>query len=102
MMTAKRNTTFFVVIAALLVIGMVACTSENEMTASTDAQVSVATEQPEQIIGMANPASVYCIEQDGKLEMREELGGTTGYCVFPDGTEKEEWEYWRENHPTAQ
>lgn len=101
MKTIKRNATFFVVIAALLVIATVACTSENETTASLYDQASATTEQSEQIIGMANPAAVYCIEQGGKLDMREERGGTAGYCMFPDGSEKEEWEYWRENHPTV-
>ena len=27
--------------------------------------------------------------------MREEAGGTAGYCVFPDGSECEEWAYFR-------
>ena len=55
---------------------------------------------PDAPVGLANPASVYCLERGGELEMREEAAGTSGYCRFPDGTEKEEWEYWRENHPS--
>jgi uncharacterized protein len=46
-------------------------------------------------IGMANPASVYCTEQDGKLVMEEEAGGTVGYCHLPDGTVMEEWALYR-------
>ncbi len=47
-------------------------------------------------LNMANPASVSCEEQGYKLEMREEAGGTAGYCIFPDGTECEEWAFFRE------
>lgn len=46
-------------------------------------------------LGMANPASVYCTEQDGKLVMEEEAGGTVGYCHLPDGTVMEEWTLYR-------
>lgn len=45
--------------------------------------------------GIANPASVYCEEQGYVLEMREEAAGTVGYCLFPDGTECEEWAFYR-------
>jgi putative hemolysin len=46
-------------------------------------------------IGLANPASVYCQQQGHHLEMRTSDAGTTGYCIFPDGTECEEWAYFR-------
>lgn len=45
--------------------------------------------------GLANPASVYCEENGGTLEIRDEAEGQVGYCVFPDGTECEEWAYYR-------
>jgi putative hemolysin len=44
---------------------------------------------------IANPASVFCEEHDGKLEIRDEQGGQVGYCIFPDGLECEEWAYFR-------
>ena len=46
-------------------------------------------------IGLPNPASQFCENQGYELEMREEVGGTTGYCIFPDGTECEEWAFYR-------
>ncbi len=46
---------------------------------------------PEKPLGMANPASVYCVEQGGKLELRDEPAGVTGYCHLPDGRVVEEW-----------
>ncbi len=54
-----------------------------------------APEQPAGNAGLANPASVYCEEQGGTLDIRNEAGGQTGYCVFPDGSECEEWAYYR-------
>jgi putative hemolysin len=46
-------------------------------------------------VGLANPASAYCEEQGGTSEMREGEDGTTGYCVFDDGSECEEWAFFR-------
>jgi putative hemolysin len=48
---------------------------------------------------IANPANVYCVKQGGTLEMREEAGGTVGYCRLPDGTVIEEWAFFRANNP---
>lgn len=47
-------------------------------------------------VGLANPASVYCEENEGTLEIRENADGSqTGYCKFDDGSECEEWAYMR-------
>ncbi len=45
--------------------------------------------------GLANPASVYCEEQGYRLEMRTDENDTYGVCVFPDGSECEEWAFFR-------
>jgi len=46
--------------------------------------------------GVPNPASVHCIEQGGTLEIRRQPdGGEVGYCLFPDGSECEEWALFR-------
>jgi hypothetical protein len=50
-------------------------------------------------VGLANPASVFCIEQGGRLEIRNTPAGQVGFCVFPDGREVEEWAFWRAHHP---
>jgi putative hemolysin len=45
---------------------------------------------------MANPASVYCEQNGGKLDLRQDAsGGVAGVCVFPDGSECDEWAYFR-------
>lgn len=57
-------------------------------------------EFPEQkMIGMANPASVYCVEQDGEsLTKQNKDGSEYGICKFKDGKEVDEWEFYRKNH----
>lgn len=45
---------------------------------------------------MPNPASVNCEEKGGRLDMRKDAsGGEIGICVFPDGSECEEWAFFR-------
>jgi len=45
----------------------------------------------------ANPASVFCVDQGGEVEIVEESDGEVGYCLLPDGTRVDEWEYYRSN-----
>lgn len=44
---------------------------------------------------LPNPASQYCEEQGGTVEIRDESGGQRGVCVFDDGSECDEWEFYR-------
>jgi len=47
-------------------------------------------------VGLPNPASAYCEENGGTLEIREdESGGQVGYCIFEDSSQCEEWAYYR-------
>ncbi|ESK53985.1 putative hemolysin [Acinetobacter tjernbergiae] len=48
-------------------------------------------------IGMANPASQYCVEQGGQLEIRNEANGQVGYCKLASGQVIEEWAFFRAN-----
>lgn len=52
-------------------------------------------------VQIANPASVNCINNGGKLKMMENEQGTYGICVLPSGTECEEWAYFRGECPVA-
>jgi putative hemolysin len=63
---------------------------------------SAATDMPQ--AGIPNPASVYCKEQGNKHEIRMAADGSqNGICVFPDGSECDEWAYFRgECGPAAQ
>jgi putative hemolysin len=56
---------------------------------------STSTPEPGQS-ELANPASVYCEEQGGKLDIRtDSQGGQYGVCIFDDGSECEEWAFFR-------
>jgi putative hemolysin len=45
---------------------------------------------------MPNPASVYCEQNGGKLELRQDASGAvSGICIFPDRSECDEWAYFR-------
>lgn len=47
---------------------------------------------------VANPASVYCVENNGTLEIvTDEDGGQIGICKFSNGVECEEWAFYNGN-----
>lgn len=46
-------------------------------------------------LGMANPASEYCVKQGGKLEIKNEQNGQVGYCHLANGQVIEEWKMFR-------
>lgn len=49
----------------------------------------------DQKVGMANPASEYCVAQGGESKIKkDENWGEYGVCLI-DGKEIEEWEYYR-------
>src|SRR4030042_133672 len=53
---------------------------------------------------LPNPASAFCEAQGYTLEIRTaEDGNQSGVCIFPDGSECDEWAYFRgECAPTSQ
>jgi putative hemolysin len=70
----------------------------------------VAAKKPpvSQPAAIANPASVYCQEQGGVSEIRTNPDGSqTGFCIFPDNSECDEWAFYRQecsqgqNKPTG-
>ncbi len=69
--------------------GLVACGSDIE---PSDTTIDV---------GLANPASVFCVQQGGTVEIVDETDGQVGYCNLPDGTRVEEWEYFRSENPSS-
>ncbi len=45
---------------------------------------------------LPNPASVYCEQQGYRLEIRTAQDGSqSGVCIFPDGSECDEWAFYR-------
>lgn len=71
--------------------GLVSVRTEAALGANV-AQEGVAPDAP---AGMANPASVYCEEHGGRVQLRNSDAGQYGVCVFSDGQECEEWALYR-------
>jgi len=47
-------------------------------------------------VGIANPASTFCIQNNGKSEIRTNADmSQTGFCIFTDNSECEEWAFFR-------
>ncbi len=44
---------------------------------------------------LPNPATQYCLDEGYESEIRSEEDGEVGYCIFPDGSECEEWAFIR-------
>lgn len=88
-MTKQRTPRGAVFMALVLLVGLLAgCVSVPQEAAPAP--------QPTQVIGMPNPASVYCTEQGGRLEIRTGAdGGQYGVCRFADGSECDEWAFFR-------
>jgi putative hemolysin len=87
------------IVGALLLVGLigvVVCT-----LLSAPARSSGPGPEPEATVdpsgaGLANPASVYCEEQGGRVEIRTAADGSqSGACIFPDGSECDEWAFYR-------
>jgi putative hemolysin len=70
------------------------------LTITTDPDATPAVLEPTQSpvggVGVANPASVFCVNQGGKVDIRSAADGSqSGFCVFPGGGECDEWAYYR-------
>lgn len=53
---------------------------------------------PPPTVKLANPASVYCVELGGRLEIIRNQQGDRGLCHLPDGSAIDEWELFRRDH----
>ena len=93
----SRKMVVYVVAGLALVVMVSGCAGQVAMASDSADEITpvVEGEGSEVFIDMANPASVYCEEQGGTVEMREGEGGVYGMCVFADGSEIDEWEFFR-------
>jgi putative hemolysin len=76
----------------VLVVVLTACSSARIQPTPTPAAVATDMSQA----NIPNPASVYCQQQGYTSETRTASDGSqTGYCIFPDRSECDEWAYYR-------
>ena len=77
----KTKTLWLVALLAIWCLTLAGCNDNNN---------------PDENVGIANPASVYCEEQWGTLKIETaEDGSQWGICLFNDGSYCEEWAYFR-------
>lgn len=77
-------------IFSLILMALASCSPAEPQSAPT----SEATDIPQ--ANLPNPASAYCEQQGYTLEIRTaEDGSQSGFCIFPDGSECDEWAYYR-------
>jgi len=76
--------------SAVLIVMLVAATA----CASSQPTMVDPTDAP--LANMPNPASAYCQQQGCSSEIRTAADGSqSGVCIFPDGSECDEWAYFR-------
>lgn len=80
----KKHIAVALIVVGALVPTLAACGDDEEPTDTT----------PDTTAQVANPASEYCVEQGGTVELVDEAGGQVGYCNLPDGRRIEEWEFY--------
>ena len=73
-----------------LALPLAACTAK---TTPPDAP------KPPHVIGMANPASVYCLEKGGEQVPVQSPQGVRTECKLPGGEVIDEWTLYRRDHP---
>ena len=90
-------------LALIACMALCACSTSTPVTQppnSTNTPASAVPPPPPRI-GMANPASVFCVQQGGTLRIVRTAQGEHGMCKLPDGREVEEWAFFRQ-HPLNQ
>ena len=96
--------------AITLAVGSLAACGDDDEPSDTTTATTVApgtsaptgsTMPPDSTTGIANPASEFCIDSGGTLEIVDEEGGQVAYCLLPDGTRVEEWEYFNSSSTTV-
>ena len=81
----------FLVLLCLLLVGCTRATAQPGQDAILPTPTS-----PTDPANLPNPASVYCEQQGYKSEIRTaDDGSQSGVCIFPDGSECDEWAYYR-------
>jgi len=84
-MNSKRKISMIASIAIIIMLAAGCISSEYEEN----------VDEENGLAGMANPASVYAERMGYESEMRENENGQYSVVMFPDGSECEEWTFFR-------
>ncbi|MDD5306065.1 MAG: DUF333 domain-containing protein [Deltaproteobacteria bacterium] len=84
----------FVIALAAIVLPL-ACGQVEKRAPEAPGAAAVKEPAPSDNVRIANPASVNCVKNGGRLEIRTEAAGQYGVCVFADGSRCEEWAFFR-------
>lgn len=57
--------------------------------------VALAAPAAAQLVGLANPASTFCVATGGELVISDSASGQTGICLYSGGLAIEEWTLYR-------
>ena len=93
MKNLKVAVSVFMIVASI--VGMAAA----KKAVRKDTAKKGTTKSP--VVGMANPASTYCVQKGGESIIVKGKDGEYGVCKLKDGTAVEEWEYYRQNTPDS-
>jgi len=94
-MTSKNTLIIMglVIVAGLLVTG---CTQQVTPAQPQTAGPTISVTASPPSAGLANPASVNCVNMGGTLDIKKDAGGNEyGMCTFSNGTSCEEWALYR-------
>jgi predicted secreted protein/putative hemolysin len=97
MRTRVTRTTLAVTTAVFVVFALMLCTAGCTQQPTQTVQPTITpVGTPQAPAGLANPASVNCVNVGGTLKiMTDATGGQYGMCTFPNGTSCEEWALFR-------
>ncbi|WP_241622593.1 DUF333 domain-containing protein [Rosenbergiella australiborealis] len=83
----KQRALLTVSLNCVVLVALTGCSSSSTKTAQ------------QRNIGMANPASVYCLAQKGRLDSVSTTLGVSSFCTLPNGERIEEWALFHRDHP---
>ncbi len=83
------------IIVTFVILGLLSSCATTVPTATATTTPTSVPATPTEAAGLANPASLFCEAQGGRVDIRTESGGEVGYCAFPTGAECEEWAFFR-------
>ncbi len=88
-MNYKHSLSMFILI--ILVLFFTACKTVADQNKAAPPAATDANS-----VSIANPAAVYCEKQGYQLKIRTDTEGNMyGVCIFPDGSECDEWAFFR-------